>query len=178
MTEGHESASVLVEFLASTTVWYSTAVIVFIVIIVILARKPILAWLDGEIEKVRSELEQAKKLRAEAAAALADYQIRQKAAMQEAEDIVKQAKEEAAKLRKDAENELKESLRKHEEKALQRIRQAEIDAIDEVRTAVIDQAVAIALDKLKSGINAEIAEKIIDQAITEIPKLADINKVA
>jgi F-type H+-transporting ATPase subunit b len=173
-----EHASGLVEILASTAVWYGVAVVIFFVVLFVVARKPILAWLDGEIEKIRNELEQAKKLRAEAANLLADYQVSQKEALKEAEEIVRQAKAEAVQLRAAAEKELKESLQKHEQKAIQRIHQAEMDAVEEVRTAVIDQAVAVALDKLKAGINAEAAEKIIDQAINEIPKLADIYKVA
>lgn len=166
MTESHFS------FWTSTNVWYSFAVIGFFVVCFLYVRKPLLGWLDGEILKVREELERAKKLRAEAAATLEDYRRRQQAAMQEAEAIVAGAKRDAAHLRAAAEAELKQTLERHEQKALDRIRQAEADVVEEVRAAVIAEAVGVAREALAKQIDAKAAEKLTEKAIAEALDLA------
>ena len=63
--------------LSDPIVWYTASLVLFFVVIFHFARKPIVGGLDAEIAKVRAELEEAKKLRAEAAATLVDYRARQ-----------------------------------------------------------------------------------------------------
>jgi len=178
MTEGHEAVSGLAGLLGDVAVWYGAAVLIFFIIFFMFAGKPIVALLDGQIEKIKNELEQAKKLREEAAATLEEYKNKQKEAIKEAEAIVRQAKEEAAKLQIEAEKELKVSLEIHEQKAKQIMDQLGVDAIAEVRSAIIDQAVSAAVSALKAGMNEDMAAKLIEQAISEVPKLKDVNKVA
>jgi F0F1-type ATP synthase membrane subunit b/b' len=47
----------------SPTLLYTIALIIFLGLAVRFGKKPILGWLDGEILKIRAELDQAKKLR-------------------------------------------------------------------------------------------------------------------
>lgn len=168
-----------VEVLSDPIVWYALAIVLFFILIFFAGRKPILAALDAEIAKVRDELDQAKKLRAEAAATLADYSRKQQEALKEAAEIIAQAKAEAAQLREQTDAELKLALKRHEEKALQRIRSAEAEALIEVRAAVIDQAVAAARAALTAHLDPAQAERLAEKAIADVPKLlAAKNKVA
>ncbi|MDD5586936.1 MAG: F0F1 ATP synthase subunit B [Alphaproteobacteria bacterium] len=164
MTEEHS-------LLGSYHFWYALDAVLFVALAWYLGRKPIVGMIDAEIAKVRSELEEARQLRAEAAAALEDYRGRQKAAMEEASQIIARAKVEAARLRTSAEEELKASLERHEQKAAERIRLAEEEAVAEVRTAIIEQAVAKTRDALARRVDAAVAGRLADQAIASLPKL-------
>ena len=176
----HEAAEMppLVAFFSDTMTWYALALVLFFVVIFVWGRKPILSGIDGEIAKIREELDQAKKLRTEAASTLADYRARQQEAMKEAESIIAHAKDEAARLRVSATKDLEASLKRHEQGALQRIRLAESEALAEVKQAVIDQAMAAARTAMAAHLDAATVDKLVDQAIADVPKLAGKNKAA
>ncbi len=158
-------------FLSDPIVWYALALVLFLGIAWWKIRGPMLGWLDGEIAKVAGELEQAKKLRAEADAVLADYTERQRVALEEADAIVAHAQEEAARLRATAEQDLKAALERCEQRAMQRIRIAEAEALAAVRRAVVDQAVAGAVAALTAKLDDAASAKLMDQAIAEVPHL-------
>src|SRR5882672_1032341 len=89
-------------------VLYGIAFFIFLGLAYWYGRAPMLGWIDGEILKIRNELEQARKLRAEAEATLKEYKAKQAEAMQQAEQIVHHAAEEAKRLRTQAESDLKD----------------------------------------------------------------------
>ena len=78
------------------------------------AHKAIAKALDDRADKIRTELDEARRLREEAQALLAFYQRKQKEAEEQAEEIVKQARQDAenmaAKARKDLAERLELSL--------------------------------------------------------------------
>lgn len=152
--------------------WYTITFLIFCGVAWRYARKPALGWLDGQIEKIRAELAQAQKLRAEAEAALAEYKQKQAAAMAEAEQIIRHAKEEAASLKAMAEADLKETLARHERQAMERIRLAEVEALRDVRAAAIDMALSLARETLAEHMDAANATRLVEQAIDDLPKLA------
>jgi len=158
-------------FLNDTAFWYSVAAFIFFAFAIIKGRAPLLGWLDSEIARVRAELDEAKRLHAEAEATLLDYRNRQKDAAKEAEAIISEAKEDAARLREEAKAELAASLDRHEHLFLDRIKLAHEEAIDEVRAFVIEEAMAEARGKLgKLGATAE-ADTFLDRIIADLPKL-------
>jgi F-type H+-transporting ATPase subunit b len=163
--------------LSNPIVWYTLGIAIFFFGIW-KARGPILGMLDAEIAKVRAELDQARKLRAEAEATMADYERRHKDALLEAEAILAQAKADAEKLRAEAEEELEQSLRFQEKQAVARIKDAEHAAIHEVRTLVIEQAMEGARKALDGKLDAKKEQALIDDAIKAIAQLGDASKVA
>lgn len=163
----HEQASLL----ADSYFWYTLSVVIFFAGAYHYGRKPILAWLDAEIAKVRLELEEARKLRDEAAAVLEDYRARQRAALQEAADIVSSAKKEAERLREEAKADLKATLVRYENKAESRIRMAEAEAIAEVRAVVIEQALETARRALATKADDTVKEQAVKTAIAEVSRL-------
>ena len=128
--------------------FYAVAFVIFLALAFRFGRKPLLGWLDGEIHKIREELNQAMKLRAEAEAMLAEYKAKQAAALAEAETILRSAKESADRLKAEAETDLKNALARGEQQALDRIRLAEAEALEAVRTATIDLAMQMAAKTL------------------------------
>ena len=158
--------------------WYAVAVVIAVVIIYYAARTPILAWLDGEIAKVRAELDEAKRLHAEATATLQDYRNRQSEASKEAEEIVRHAKLDAARLQVEAKAELDATLARLEQLALDRIRLAQENAVAEVRAYVIEEAMVEARGKLNKMAAGPESVKLMDRIIADLPKLTTKSKVA
>ncbi|MDX2027026.1 MAG: F0F1 ATP synthase subunit B [Alphaproteobacteria bacterium] len=152
--------------------FYAVAFVLFLVVAWKFGRKPMTGWLDTEIAKIREELDQARKLRAEAEAALANGKAKQAAALADAQSIVQHAKEEAERLRAKATADLKFVLEKHEQHAVEHIRHAEADAVAEVRTAAVDMALAIVRKTLAEQVDDATAAKLVDQAIAGLPDLA------
>lgn len=164
--------------LADSYTWTILSLVIFLAAAFRFGRKPVQGWLDAEIEKIRSQLEQAQRLRSEAEATLADYKVRQQAAMAEAEAIIAHAKQEAARLRAEAETNLQASLARQEQQALDRIRQAEQEAISDVRRAVVAEAMQLAEKSLVQNLDATAAQRLIDQAIADLPHLPPVTAKA
>lgn len=152
--------------------FYGVAFVIFMALAYRYGRKPALSWIDSEIVKIRDELEQARKLRAEAETMLSDYKAKQKTALAEAEAIIAGAKDEAVRMKEQAEADLKKALVRHEQQALERIRVAEAEAAAEVRSAAIDLAMEMARKTLASQMDDGASSKLIDQAIAEMPTSA------
>lgn len=148
--------------------FYSIAFVLFFVVIYVKARKPLLGWVDGEILKIRNELDEAKKLRAEAEATLAQTREKQQAAMAQSEEIVRQAKLDAEHMKQKAADELKEILARQERIAAERIKLAEREAENEIRATAINLAMKIARDTLSANAGGEIGGKLVDQSIAEV----------
>ncbi len=150
---------------------YGISFTLFIVLAFIFGRKPVLAWIDGEITKIRVELDTARQLRAEAEATLADCKEKQARAEIEARMIIDMAKREAQDLRKQAEADLVASMARHGQLAAERIRMFKEEALAEVRNAGINAAMKMARTALVDNMSDVDAAKLIDRAIGDIPTL-------
>lgn len=158
------------EFIDNPYLWTGLSLLVILIIGVKFGKAPITKLLDGEIAKIRDELEQAKKLRAEAEQTLASYKTKQQEALQEAKDIIAQATREAERLRATAAKELQESMARHEQQAADRIARAEADAVAQVRATAIDLALRASEQVLRDQFAvAATAGDYTDQAIAALP---------
>jgi F-type H+-transporting ATPase subunit b len=144
------------------------------VVIVIAAFRPVLrtinAGLDNRANLIRTQIEEARKLREDAQALLAEYQRKQRDAMAEAEQIIAQAKADAARLKSEAEQELVQSVERRKQQALERIAQSEAQAVAEVRNTAIDVALSAAEQLIRQNLGTAQKEALADQAITELGK--------
>ncbi len=134
------------------------------------AKKAILGGLDSRAERIRSELEEANRLKEEAQAALATFQRKQRDAMQEAEQIVEHARQEADRLRAQAAEALEEQLQRREQQAMDRIANAERSAAAEIRGAAVDLAVSAAAKLIADQVDEAKSAALIDEAIADLPK--------
>lgn len=132
-------------------------------------KRVILGGLDGRIDRIRRDLEEAQRLREEAQALLADYKRRHREAMREAEAIVEHAKSEAGILREQAQIELQHRLERREQAALDKISQAEAQALVEVRGLAVEVAVAATRRALSAKIDARRGNALIERAIEDLP---------
>ncbi len=129
--------------------------------------KTITAALDGRISSITHELEEARRLRAEAKALLASYQQKLKHAEEQAAAIVDQARLESELLAKETAQRMVDFVERHRKQAEAQILMAESQATSEVRAAAVDAAVRAAEIILRqqtagAGGNGMIAKGIDD----------------
>ena len=121
--------------------------------------------LDGRADAIRKELDEARRLREEAQALLADYQRKQRDAEGEAKAIVDTARREAETLAADTRKQLVEQIERRTKQAEEKIARAEAQAVAEVRATAVDGALAAAQKIIASKSGDASAAKLIDQSI-------------
>lgn len=149
--------------------WEAVAFLIAVALVWKKASSGISSALDQRAAKIRDELDDARKLRDDAQAMLANYQRKQRDALKEAEAIVAQAKAEAERLGAQAAKDLEAAIQRRQRLAEEKIAQAEQKAIAEVRAAAVDIAVGAARRVLAEDMSARGA-KLIDQAIDNLPQ--------
>ncbi len=150
--------------------WVAVAFVIFMVVVWNKAKVVVYALLDARAEKIRSELDEAQRLREDAQATLAAYQKRQADALKESEAIIAHAREEAVRIRAQSTVDLENALKRRQIQAMDRIAQAEAQAVAEVRNMTVDIAIAAGRQLLSQNIQPAQADKLIDQAISELPQ--------
>ncbi|MBV6658823.1 MAG: ATP F0F1 synthase subunit B [Devosiaceae bacterium] len=124
--------------------------------------------LDARADKVRGELEEARRLREEAQAVLADFRRKTQNAEEEADAILAQAKAEAARMTEETEAALEEMITRRTAAAEARIAQAEAQALGEVRSKAAELAVAASEKVLADQVQGDAAASLIDSAIADV----------
>lgn len=149
--------------------WALVALIIFIGI-VLYFRVPrlVASTLDKRAETIRNELDEARRLREEAQALLAEYQRKAREAEQEAEEIIEQARREATAYAADAVRKTDEYVARRTKIAELKIVQAEAMALHEVRGLSTDVAIAAAERILKAKVAGPEAERLVTGAIAEV----------
>ena len=158
------------EFLHDPELWIAVAFVLFIVAAGRPIARAVTRMLDERGVKIRADLDEARRLRDEAEALLAEYRKKQQDAAREAADILTHAREEAALFRKEASANLTAALARRERMALDKITQAEAQAVAEVRAQAVDLAVAAAQSILQQQMAGPRAASLIDQAIAELDR--------
>jgi len=151
------------------TFWALVGLVLFFALITYL-KVPgmITASLDTRAEQIRSELEQAKRLREDAQQLLAEYQRKRKEAESEAASILATAEKEATQLRAEAKAKTEDYIVRRTALAEQKIRQAETDAINEVRASAVDLAIAAAERLLSDKVDAKASGELFKAAVSDV----------
>lgn len=128
----------------------------------------IAGMLDARAETIRKELDEARTLREEAQAVLAEFERKQAEVKDQAERIVTQAREEAELMARQARADLEKSIARRLAAAQDQIASAEKSAVREVRDTAIAVSVAAARDVLAKGMDDSRADSLIDAAIADV----------
>lgn len=154
--------------LEDATFWALIGLIIFLGLMVY-AKVPsqITTALDKRAETITNELDQARKLREEAQALLAEYQRKAREAESEAEEIIDQAKREADALGSEARKRMEEYVASRTRMAEEKITQAEAQALQEVRALSADVAIAASEKILAAKAKGEAADALIAAAIED-----------
>ncbi len=126
--------------------------------------------LDQRSAAIAKELADAKKLREEAAALLAEYQAKKAAAERQAQDIVIQARAQAAAMAAETRMQMAEALKRREKEAEDKIARAEASALAEVRAAAADAAMAAAEQILRKELTAAKQADLVTKGAAELAK--------
>jgi F-type H+-transporting ATPase subunit b len=121
--------------------------------------------LDDRAAGIAKELDEARRLREEAAKLLADYQKKRAEADAEANAIIEQARRDAETYAAETRRALKESLERRTKQAEEKIARAEAQALGEVRSIAVDRAVATAEKLLAERSSGAAASALIDESI-------------
>ena len=121
--------------------------------------------LDQRAAVISAELDEAKRLRTEAAALLADYQKRAAGAEAEARAIVDAATAEAAQFQKDSRIALDAQIASRAAAAQEKIAQAEAAALNEIRRLAADSAVNAAQKLIAARLDEKRASGLIADGI-------------
>lgn len=155
--------------------------IAFVLFFVLFGRKlwaALAGMLDDRGAKVRTELEEAARLRQEAEAMLRDAEARRADALREAQALIEGAKAEAGRVAAAAGAEAEASAKRREQMALDRIAAAEKAAVDEVRLTAAEVATVAARQVIAEGLTADADARLIDHAITQLPSALASRRVA
>ncbi|MBZ0164705.1 MAG: F0F1 ATP synthase subunit B [Notoacmeibacter sp.] len=151
------------------TLWATVALVIFLGIFVYLRVPGMIGRsLDDRAERIRKELDDARKLREDAQQALAECQRARKEAEQAAADMVAAAKQEADALKAEARQKSEEFVARRTAMAEQKIAQAERDAINDVRARAVDIAVEAARSLLGTKVDEKAAGELFRKSLDEV----------
>jgi F-type H+-transporting ATPase subunit b len=124
--------------------------------------------LDKRSAGIRNELDEARRLKEEAQAVLAQYQKKRTEAEREAEEIVTAARAEAERLADEAKAKVEDFVARRTKMAETKIAQAETQALADVKAAAAEAAVAAAEKILSQTVTGKTADDLISQGISDV----------
>jgi F-type H+-transporting ATPase subunit b len=157
------------EALAEAENWVAIAFLCFLGLLAYLgAHRMIIDALDARRARIKSELDDARKLREEAQALLAEFERKGRDAEKEAEAIIASAKVEAERLATEAKARIEDFVARRTKMAEQKIVQAEAQALADVKSAAADAAVAAAERILSVSAKGKVAEDLLTRGIEDV----------
>jgi F-type H+-transporting ATPase subunit b len=132
------------------------------------AHKKAGAALDARAAQIDKDIGDARKLREDAEALLAEYKQKKLDAEKEAAGIVAQAKADAAAYADDAKKKLADALTRRTKQAENKIAQAEAAAVKEVRAAATDRAIAAAAKLIAENSKGKGGDSLIADSIAAV----------
>jgi F-type H+-transporting ATPase subunit b len=130
--------------------------------------RTLLTALDHRAERIKAELDDANRLKAEAASLLAEYKTRRQSAEREAEEIISSAKAEAERIAAEAKTKMEDFVARRTKTAESKIALAEAQAVADVRAAAANAAVAAASTVLSQSVRGSVADDLLAKGIAEV----------
>lgn len=130
--------------------------------------RTILTALDHRRDRIQKELDDARRLKEEAAKLVAEYRTRRASAEREAQDIVTSAKAEAERIAAEAKAKMEDFVARRTKTAESKIAQAKSQAIADVRAAAAEAAVAAASSVLSQSVKGSVADDLIAKSIQDV----------
>lgn len=149
--------------------WVAVSFVIFIALVGKLAWTKVTEMLDGRSARIKAELEEASRLRAEAEAMMVAARKEREQAIQEAAAMLARAKVEAERVAAAAMAEAEASARRRERMAMDRIAAAEASAVTEVRNAAAEIATTAVREIIAQKHNASADAPLVDSAISSLP---------
>jgi F-type H+-transporting ATPase subunit b len=149
--------------------WVAVAFLCFLGLLAYLgAHRKVFEAIDARQARIKTELDDARRLREEAQALLAEFERKGREAEKEAEAIIAGAKAEAERLAAEAKAKTEDFVARRTKMAEAKIVQAEAQAVADVRAAAADAAVAAAEKILSTAAKGKIAEDLLSAGIQDV----------
>ena len=149
--------------------WVAIAFVILMVLFGYLGVfKKAMAALDHRADRIKAELDDATRLKQEAAKVLADYQARSATAEREAADIIANARSEAERIATEAKAKMEDFVARRTKTAESKIALAEAQAVADVRAAAAEAAVQAASTILSQSVKGSVADDLLAKGITEV----------
>jgi F-type H+-transporting ATPase subunit b len=130
--------------------------------------RTVLTALDHRADRIKGELDDARRLKEEAAKVLAEYKAKRATAEREADEIVSNAKAEAERIAADAKAKMEDFVVRRTKTAENKIALAEAQALADVRAAAADAAVQAASTILSQSVKGSLADDLLAKGIAEV----------
>lgn len=151
--------------------WVAIAFVIFVAGLGYLGvHKTLTKALDARGERIKAELDEARRLKDEAMALLAQYQRKRGEAEGEAQSIIAGAKAEADRLAVEAKAKAEEFVARRTKMAEAKIAQAETQAVADVRAAAAEAAAAAAEKILADQTKGRLANDLVAKGIEDVRK--------
>ena len=161
----------MLEAMQETENWVALAFILFFALLVYLGvHRKVAESLDQRQARIKGELDEARRLKEEAQALLAEFQRKGREAEKEAEAIIAGAKAEAERIAGEAKTRMEDFIVRRTKMAEAKITQAEAQALADVRSAAADAAVTAAEKILSVAAKGEVAAGLLKQGIEDVRK--------
>jgi F-type H+-transporting ATPase subunit b len=155
--------------LATPELWVFVSFVLFVALLVYYEiPNKLVKILDDRADRIRADLDEARRLREEAQGILADYQRKRRDAEQEAEDIVAMARRESEFYAQEQRKALTESLQRRLKLAEEKIARAEEQAIQDIRSKSVDVAIAAAETVIARQLEGKTAEGLVEKSVRDI----------
>jgi F-type H+-transporting ATPase subunit b len=149
--------------------WVAIAFIILMAVFVWLGvHRTVLTALDHRAQRIKAELDDARRLKDEAAKLLADYQARRASAEREAQEIITNARAEAERIAAEAKTRMEDFVARRTKTAENKIALAEAQAVADVRAAAAEAAVAAASTVLSQSVKGSVADDLVAKGIAEV----------
>ncbi|HLX16487.1 MAG TPA: ATP F0F1 synthase subunit B [Bradyrhizobium sp.] len=149
--------------------WVAVAFVILMSVFAYLGvHRTVLKALDNRSERIKAELDDARRLKEEAAKLLAEYKARRATAEREAQDIIASAKTEAERIASEAKTKMEDFVARRTKTAESKIALAEAQALADVRAAAADAAVTAASTILSQTVKGGLAEDLLAKGIAEV----------
>jgi F-type H+-transporting ATPase subunit b len=144
----------------------------FVILLAVFAyvgvHRTVIKALDHRAERIKSELDDARRLKQEAAKLLEEYKTKRASAEREAQDIVAAARADAERIASEAKTKLEDFVARRTKTAENKIALAEAQALADVRAAAADAAVTAASAILSQSVKGQVADDLLAKGITEV----------
>ena len=149
--------------------WVAVGFVVLMgVFVYVGVHRTVLKALDHRGERIKAELDDARRLKEEAERLLAEYKARHASAEREAQDIVTGAKAEAERIASEAKTKMEDFVARRTKTAESKIALAEAQALPDVRAAAANAAVEAASTILSQSVKGPVADDLLAKGIAEV----------
>jgi F-type H+-transporting ATPase subunit b len=149
--------------------WVAVAFVILIGVFVYYGiHRTVLTTLDHRSDRIKAELDDARRLKDEAAKLLGEYQARHASAEREARNIIDSAKAEAERIAAEAKAKLEDFVARRTKTAESKIALAEAQAVADVRSAAANAAVTAASTILSQSVKGGVADDLLAKGIAQV----------